>query len=111
MRTRTTIAAAAVAAIASLGVAGTATAGHDENPSGAVGTYAYTLAPVQAATVDNSQGQGRRGSRRCPTARSRCRCVPRVWRRTFPTRCTCTASTVRRTRGVPGLPPAVATGS
>jgi hypothetical protein len=58
MRTRTTIAAAAVAAIASLGVAGTATAGHDENPSGAVGTYAYTLAPVQAATVDNSHGQG-----------------------------------------------------
>lgn len=57
MRTRT-ITAAAVAALATLGVAGPANAGHDANPSGRVATYAYQLDPVQAETVPNSQGTG-----------------------------------------------------
>ncbi|MGC5585014.1 hypothetical protein [Ornithinimicrobium sp. W1665] len=58
MRTRTISAAAVAAAIASVGIAGTATAAHDKNPSAQVATYAYELAPVQADTVANSQGSG-----------------------------------------------------
>ncbi|MFK5634088.1 MULTISPECIES: hypothetical protein [unclassified Ornithinimicrobium] len=61
MRTRTvasTTIATVAAAIASLGIAGSATAAHDDNPSSKVGTYTYTLAPVQADSVPNSQGWG-----------------------------------------------------
>ena len=58
MTTRTITAAATFAVLAALGAAGPASAGHDENPSDRVGTYAYDLAPVQADSVANSQGGG-----------------------------------------------------
>ena len=58
MRTRTIITAASAAALATLGVAGPASAGHDTNPSDRVATYAYALDAVQDESVPNSQASG-----------------------------------------------------
>lgn len=58
MRTRTIASTAALAAVASLGAAGSASAQHDVNPSSRVETYAYSLDPVQAPTVPGSQAWG-----------------------------------------------------
>lgn len=52
------ISAAALAAVAALGAAAPALAGHDRNPSDRVATYAYDLAPVQSTAVPNSQASG-----------------------------------------------------
>lgn len=59
MRTRTIITTAAVAALATLGVAGPAMAGHDGNPSARVAAYSYGLDAVQSPAVANSQASGR----------------------------------------------------
>ncbi len=50
--------ALAIAAAGSLGMAGTATAAHDDNPSPKVASYSYELNPVQAESVPNSQASG-----------------------------------------------------
>jgi hypothetical protein len=51
-------AALAVAAAGSLGMAGAASAAHDDNPSPKVASYSYSLGPVQAESVPNSQASG-----------------------------------------------------
>ncbi len=48
----------ALAAAGSVGMAGTATAAHDDNPSAKVASYSYGLNPVQAESVPNSQATG-----------------------------------------------------
>lgn len=59
MKVKTTASLALVAAaFGTLAVAGTASAGHDHNPSHKVGSYHYGLAPIQAETVPNSQAVG-----------------------------------------------------
>lgn len=50
--------ALALAAAGSLGMAGAATAAHDDNPSAKVASYSYGLTPVQAESVPNSQATG-----------------------------------------------------
>ncbi len=50
--------ALALAAASVLGMAGTASAAHDENPSPKVASYSYGLNPVQADSVPNSQASG-----------------------------------------------------
>lgn len=55
--TRNTIAGVAALA-AGFGIAGTANAAHDDNPSKQVASYSYELNPVQGDTVANSQATG-----------------------------------------------------
>ncbi|CAN5605619.1 hypothetical protein BH23ACT6_BH23ACT6_19580 [soil metagenome] len=50
--------ALALAAAGSLGMAGAATAAHDDNPSAKVASNSYGLPPVQAESVPNSQATG-----------------------------------------------------
>ncbi|NHA66515.1 hypothetical protein [Phycicoccus flavus] len=57
MKVRTPLALTAAAAL-SLGTAGAAFAAHDDNPSAKVASYSYSLDPVQAPTVPNSQANG-----------------------------------------------------
>ncbi len=47
-----------IALAATVGMAGTAMAAHDDNPSAKVASYSYDLNPVQADTVPNSQATG-----------------------------------------------------
>ncbi len=53
------VAVSAVTVAATLGMAATASAGHDSNPSGPVANYAYSLDAVQDDTVANSDATGR----------------------------------------------------
>lgn len=47
-----------LAVVGCFGMAGTASAAHDENPSTKVASYSYELNPVQADSVPNSQASG-----------------------------------------------------
>lgn len=58
MRTPVTTIAVGLAALATVGLAGTASAAHDANPSEQVASYSYDLAPVQSPAVPHSQAWG-----------------------------------------------------
>lgn len=53
------VAVSAVAVAATIGMATTASAGHDDNPSDRVASYAYDLDAVQDDTVANADATGR----------------------------------------------------
>lgn len=57
--TTTTIAVGAATAALALASAGGAAANHDTNPSTKVASYSYSMDPVQASTVPNSQATGK----------------------------------------------------